>query len=357
MPFSTGKIFYAITKGASKVDMKSLHFSIIIPVKEINHYLLEENFPALSKLSYTNFEVIVLPNKKSALDKLLQKKYPWLKIVPTGKVTRPAQKRDIGVKKSRGTIIAFIDDDAYPTSNWLKKAEAHFEKSEIAAVCGPGILPPKANLWERIFDEVLKTWVGSGGYGYRFIPQRSRFIDDYPSMNFLVRRDIFLELGGFNSDYWPGEDSKLCEDIVYKKKKKILYHPDVVIYHHRRTDLKAFLKQHGRYGFHRGAFFAHGDRNSRRVVYLAPTFFISYLFSLPFIYKFSIIDFQLSIIPLIIYLLCLFFVLISSLKNTRRLKIAFLSTIVLFLMHVVYGVRFIYGFFTGLIRRENIYDH
>ncbi len=334
------------------------YISIIIPVKEINHYLLEDNLPALSRVSYPHFEVIVLPNKKSSVDALLLKKYPWLKICPTGKVTRPAQKRDIGVKHSNGTIVAFIDDDAYPASNWLQKAAIHFNKSEIAAVCGPGILPPKAPLWEKVFDEVLKTWIGSGGYGYRFTPQASRFIDDYPSMNFLIRKNIFLELGGFNSDYWPGEDSKLCEDIVYTKKKKILYHPDVVTYHHRRADLFGFLKQHGNYGFHRGAFFAHGDKNSRRIAYLIPTFFVLYVLFILFYFLSSTLYFPFSIfyLPLFMYIILTLTVFYSALKNTKSLKIAFLSTIVLFLMHVMYGFKFIHGFFTGLIHKEKIYN-
>lgn len=336
--------------------------SVVIPLIEINDFLILENLPAFTKQSYRNFEVIVLSNKTSATDKGLLKKYKWLKIVPTGKVTRPAQKRDIGVKHSKGEIIAFIDDDAFPTSNWLENAVNLFQSRKVDAVCGPGILPNTAGLWERIFDEVLKLPIGSGSYGYRFVKQPERYIDDYPSMNFLILKKTFTELGGFNSKYWPGEDSKLCNDLVHKKQGKILYHPGVTIYHHRRDNVKGYLKQHGSYGFHRGAFFAHGDANSKRFVYLVPTIFVTYILVLILI---SILMNMIKIgggyififsLPLIIYLIGAFYAFTTALINQKNLLVAFMTPIVLFSTHIVYGIIFIKGYFKGKNQSKHIYD-
>src|SRR3989344_2832468 len=330
--------------------MKQPFISVIIPVLSINNNILLENLPTFKIIKDKNFEVIILPNTVSKKENTLQNKYPWLRLVPTNKITRPAQKRDIGARKARGDILAFIDDDAYPTPKWLESARTVFKKSNAAAVCGPGILPRNANFWERVFDEILKTWIGSGGLAYRFIPQKKRFVDDYPSMNFLIKKDIFIKLGGFNSDFWPGEDSKLCEDLVYKNGGKIAYSPHVVIYHHRRNNLGGYLHQHGQYGYHRGAFFAHGDRNSRHLFYLVPSLFVLYLLSLLTLYG-SVI----MIIPLFLYTLLLSTVFSSALKNTSNLKIAVVSTIVLFLMHIVYGVQFMKGLFIGTFKKEKIY--
>ncbi len=46
-------------------------------------------------------------------------------IIPTGPVGPPL-KRDIGAKKAKGEIIAFIDDDAYPRKDWLINAVKNF---------------------------------------------------------------------------------------------------------------------------------------------------------------------------------------------------------------------------------------
>ncbi len=325
--------------------------SIIIPVKKLSSYLISENLPAFKKQTYKYFEVIVLPNQKTKDDKTLLKKYPWLRVIATGKITRPAEKRDHGVKHAKGDIIAFIDDDAYPTSEWLQNAVNSFTSKKIVAVCGPGILPPNTSLWEKIFDEVLKTRVGSGEYAYRFIQHKKQYVDDYPSMNFFVLKKEFQAVGGFNSNYWPGEDSKLCKDLVYERNGRILYTPTVVSYHHRRNNLIGFLKQHGNYGFHRGAFFAHGDRNSRRLSYLIPTIFVFYFLGSIIYHPSSIIY-----IPLFIYLFLIVYLSIRSFLNTKNILIAFLSPIVLFLTHLTYGILFVKGFIIGLIKKERIYD-
>jgi cellulose synthase/poly-beta-1,6-N-acetylglucosamine synthase-like glycosyltransferase len=335
--------------------MKKSFVSIVIPVRKINRYIYDENLPAFTTQTYKNFEVIVLPNTVSEKDKKLLKQYPWLRIIPTGKISRPAEKRDIGAEAAKGDILAFIDDDAYPSANWLEKAMFFFDKKKTAAICGPGIIPINTGIWEKIFDEILKSPIGSGGYQYRFVQKKARYIDDYPSMNFLIKKEVFHKLGGFNSEYWPGEDSKLCEDLVYKYNGKIYYHPDILVYHHRRTTLAGYLKQHANYGFHRGAFFAHGDRNSRRLSYLIPTFFVLYLILLLFALM-QTAHYQLLVTPLFAYLALGIYLIISSFLHSTNSILALLTFPVLFLTHVVYGTMFIKGFIVGLIKNKKIYE-
>jgi len=340
---------------------KSSQFvSVIVPVKKHTYYLLFENIPAFEKQTYKNFELIILPNEHVQYDLVLLKKYKWLNIIPTGKVTRPAEKRNIGVKEAKGNIIAFIDDDAYPKSDWLEQIVKSFNK-KIIAVCGPGLIPDNTNNWEKIFDQVITSWLGSGGYSYRFISEKERFVDDYPSMNFLIKKKIFLKLGGFKGNYWPGEDSKLCEEIVYQEKGKILYNPKLIVYHHRRNSLRGFLEQHANYGFHRGAFFAHGDKNSQRITYFIPTLFTVYLlfclFFLIWFYFFPNINYLISTIylPAIIYSVFTAQLFFKSLLDTKNIFIALMSPIVLFLTHLTYGILFIKGFIKGFRNKENIY--
>ena len=335
--------------------MQQHFFSIIIPVKSINDYITQENLPAIANQSYHHFEVIILPNKKSPKDNNLLRIYPWLKIIPTNNVTRPAAKRDLGVTKTKGDFIAFIDDDAYPDNYWLTKANEIINQNNdnIAAVCGPGILPAKTKVWEKIFNLILISKLGSGSYDYRFIAKSSRFVDDYPSMNFIVNKKIFNMIGGFNSEYWPGEDSKLCNDLVYQQNKTILYHPDLVVYHHRRNDLIGFLKQHSNYGFHRGAFFVHGDNNSRKLIYLIPPIFSLYLILLLIIVitNKNALPF---IAPIIIYLILLTIFFIQSLLK-KGIVISLAATLILFLTHFIYGLFFIKGSIKAVAKKNKIY--
>lgn len=341
---------------------QSPFISVVIPVKKLTYYLLFENLPGMARQTYKKFEVIVLPDENTQYDLELLKQYKWLKIIGTGLKSRPADKRDTGVKHAKGTIIAFLDDDAYPDPRWLEKAASVFKKNKVEAVCGPGVIPESANRWERIFDEVFKSWIGSGGYAYRFTLGTKRYVADFPSMNFLILKKMFVKIGGFNSEYWPGEDSKLCNDLIVKQKGKILYHPEILVYHHRRNTLQGYIRQHANYGFHRGAFFAHGDENSRSFGYLVPSLFVLYflllipaLVSSAVMYESSRINIYI-LFPLAIYCILSTYLFIRSLLNTQSLVISAGAVYVLFLTHIVYGVSFLKGYIKGKKKGDNIYE-
>jgi len=238
--------------------------SIIVPFKEDNGYVQECVKYCLS-LDYPNFELVLLP------DELFTPTDARERVVPTGPVG-PAEKRDQAIEISTGEILAFIDDDAYPRSDWLKNAVPLFSES-VAAVCGPGVTPPSDGILQKASGVVFSSWLGGGNMTYRYIPGPGREVDDYPSCNFLIRKDVMQALGGFDTHYWPGEDTKLCLDLTKKLGKKILYSPDVFVYHHRRNLFIPHLKQIGRYAVHRGFFVKKFPETSFRLGYFIPTLF------------------------------------------------------------------------------------
>ena len=325
--------------------------SVIIPVRVMSYYLLFETLPALAKQTYPHFEVLILPNDHTAYDSAILKQYAWLRIIPTGKVTRPAEKRNIGSENAKGKILAFLDDDAYPHAQWLEQAVHVFDTKKCSAVCGPGVIPPSSSLFEQVFDEVLGSPLGSGGFVYRFIPQTSRSVDDYPSMNFLIQSSDFEKVGKFRENYWPGEDSKLCEALV-QKGKKIWYDPGILVYHHRRSKIVSFILQHKEYGFHRGSFFSQGDVNSQKLIYTVPSLFVIYiiffLFLSPiFLLTNKLIFLYISLSPVLIYF---FFTLIYGVRSSmlrRKYQMIFVMPVVFFCIHIVYGVYFIKGLVVG----------
>ena len=236
-------------------------------------WMLDECLAALERQTYRSFEVIVLPDGELAAS---QAGYP-LSVIPTGKV-RPAEKRNIGIKAAKGEIVAFIDDDAYPDSRWLESAVKYFGEPTIGALGGPGVTPPGDGFWARCGGRVYENIFVSGNYRYRYLGGRVRKdIDDYPSCNLFVRRDVLDAIGGYRTDFWPGEDTLLCEDIVRKAKKRIVYDPWTLVYHHRRPLFAAHLRQLGRYGFHRGYFVKRFPVTSCRPSYFVPTMFVCYL--------------------------------------------------------------------------------
>lgn len=318
--------------------------SIVIPIIEINDYL-RESIPEILKLDNQDFEIIVLPNKKT------DDNWKKTRIIPTG-FSNPSKKRNLGVKEARGKIIAFLDDDAYPKADWLDKALKYFKDKKIVGVGGPAITPKNDSVLQKASGAMSESLIGGGKARERFISTgKKHFVDDWPSVNLLVRRDAFLSSGGFDPRYWPGEDTKLCLELI--KYGKIIYDPKAIVYHHRRASLIKHLRQNGNYGLHRGHFARKYPKNSLKLFYLIPSLFVIYLF-LVFIliildlFKILNLDFQIYylLFPLYLYF---FLMLIDIIVISIRYKnpLVGIATIpYIFLTHIYYGIRFIKGYFS-----------
>ena len=253
--------------------MKELSVAIIIPVKHFNSKLKKAIQECL-KLDYEKFEVLVFPDITDESFELFEGK---IKVIPTGSMG-PAVKRDLALVHSSADIFAFLDDDAYPEFDWLKNALAHFERAEVAAVGGPSVTPPESTFASMASGNALACLLVSGPYTYRYVPGKEMEVDDYPSCNFLVRRDVFEKLEGFDSGFYPGEDTKLCLEITKGLNKKIIYDPKVLVYHHRRDSLVGHLQQMANYAMHRGNFAKRYPETSRKFAYFVPSLFVVLLF-------------------------------------------------------------------------------
>ncbi len=287
-----------------------------------------------------------MPDEPFSFDLLPRQASVPIAIIPTGSVT-PAKKRDLGVTHAKGEILAFLDDDAYPDKNWLVNAVRHFQDSKVAAVAGPAVTPTTDSIKQRASGEVYSSFLVSGSYAYRYFPNRQREVDDYPSCNFLVRKSVMEEIGGFNTNFWPGEDTKLCLEITKKLHKKITYDPKVLVFHHRRPLFIPHLKQIASYALHRGYFVKKYPETSLRVAYFIPSVFLAALvigavFSLFFP---ALINIYIA------GLLCYFvLVLLEAIrKNPRLIFYVFLGII---LTHLTYGAYFIKGLFRKRLPEE-----
>lgn len=313
--------------------------SIIIPVKKYNDNL-SECLEHCLKLDYENYEIIVLPDEEVKSD--------WdgtvpIKIIPTGNIG-PSEKRDIGIKNSDADVLAFLDDDTYPLSDWLKNAIKNFSDSSIAAVGGPAVTSPNDNILQKASGFVYSSYLASAKFIYRYVPCRKRFVDDYPSCNFIVKKSYMEKIGGFSSFYWPGEDTIICLKITKELHKKIVYDPDVLVYHHRRELFLPHLKQVSNYGLHRGFFVKKFPQNSLKFSYFIPSIFVLYLlagFFLSFAPSGTAVFVEIKVIYILSLMIYFALLFIEGIKN--GIKYLFLVPSGIFLTHLIYGIFFIRG--------------
>lgn len=314
-------------------------FSIIIPFKSWSP-ALDECLVHIGNLSRKNYEVFLLPDDPLSLPEAYSG-LP-LEVIPTGEVN-PAVKRDLGANEAQGEFLAFIDDDAYPRPDWLDVAYNYFcEHRDVGAVGGPAVTPKNDSYWARVSGAVFLS-PASGGNPERYVPRPpSRKVDDWPSVNLIVRKQTFLQAGGFDSRYWPGEDTVFCMKLVERTKTDIAYVPELIVWHHRRSGLSRHLRQVGNYGLHRGFFAKKFPKTSRKLKYFIPSLWVGFLvvgllFSLA-----SRWACFLYLAGWMVYLTALG----VSWKDIRRhepLNVALGAVPYIFLTHIWYGTRFVMG--------------
>ncbi len=321
--------------------------SIIIPLhwglKEENFERFCREFKHFLNLSYSNYEILIVVDKKMNLP------IPFVKtkvlVINSRHPTSPAEKRDFALKSAKGKICAFIDDDAYPSPDWIKMAVKWFRNPDVIAVGGAGVTPPNDNFWEKIGGYIIESYLCSGGIQHRFYVDENSppaFVDDWPAYNLLIRSKSLKKVGGFASTFYGGEDTYVC--LKLDKIGKMVFEPKAVVYHHRRGFPVAHLKQIRNVGIHRGYFFKAHPETSRRIIYLLPTtitlFLLVGIILLIFLPKLVLFPFTL------IFLLSLTVSTISVHRHKTNLGAAVIGGLGIILTHICYGTYFIVGLFT-----------
>jgi len=311
--------------------------SIIIPCKKVDHYA-KNCVEYCKRLDYSNYEILLLPD--SALERV-----DGAKIVATDPVT-PGAKRNIGVARSRGEICAFIDSDAYPRRDWLNNAVKYFNDPQVAAVGGPGITPSKDDIMQKASGHVLSSFM-VGNLSSRYRPKRYLESNDIHSCNFIARKSVLIEVGGWNEKYWPGEDTLIC--LAMKRlSRRLIEALDVVVYHHRRPLFKEHLRQVWRFGVHRGLFAKRYRGNSLKFTYFAPSILVSSLFAGLIISRLNSLFLKVSLMAITAYLiLCL----IATLLEVRDAKLVLPVWLGIISTHVFYGASFLIGLLARDLKR------
>ncbi|MFA5047574.1 MAG: glycosyltransferase [Patescibacteria group bacterium] len=311
-------------------------YSFIIPVKEVNDYI-RESVPKILALARDDFEIIIYPDDYSS------DVWPQTRQIATGHLG-PAAKRSLAQRDAQGDFLIFIDDDAYPAVDFLTILDQDLSRQDFCALGGPAITPKDDSFWQKVSGAVFLSSL-SGGNPERYAAiGEVKFVDDWPSVNLVVSKKNFLSVNGFDSSYWPGEDTKFCLDLIKYTGQKILYDPRLVVYHHRRSGLLKHLGQIANYGLHRGFFAKKFPDNSLKPKYFLPSIFLL------FIVVGAVISFyfpSLAVLYVLGWLAYIAALVKAGFDIERYEKNIFVichALYYIFLTHLAYGAKFLQGF-------------
>jgi glycosyltransferase involved in cell wall biosynthesis len=143
--------------------------------------------------------------------------------------------RNSGIATAKGQIIAFLDDDAIATPNWLMLLREGFTDPQLLGI-GGAVIP----LWLDHGPAWLPEefyWVV--GCTYRGMPQSIQAIRNPIGSNMAFRRGIFDAVGGFRNGIGRiGRRPFGCEETEFCIRARqhwpqgtFLYHPQASVFH------------------------------------------------------------------------------------------------------------------------------
>jgi len=192
----------------------------------------------LQRLSYPNFEVIVVNDGSRDDTPAIAREYPVTLISTENRGLSNA--RNTGAEAATGEIVAYIDDDAYPDPHWLSYLAHTFMTTTYAAVGGPNIAPPG--------DGPIAECVAHSPGGPVHVLLNDRDAEHIPGCNMAFRRAALLAIGGFDPRFrTAGDDVDVCWRIQ-EQGWKIGFHPAAMVWHHRRNSLRMYWRQQKGYG-------------------------------------------------------------------------------------------------------------
>ena len=217
--------------------------TIIIPVHN-RPGEIEECLNSLKKLDYPadQLETIVVDDASNDRTPETVSRFP-VRLIRLKKNRQAPFCRNLAAQEAAGEILAFMDSDCLAHPRWLKDLLPAFANPSVGAVGGRVDAYFNRSGLDRY--EAVNSSLIMGRHAMR---SKEKDVSFYvPSCNLLVRRDLFLIMGGFREALVVGEDVDLCWRMQ-DRGVHVDFQPVGRIFHKHRNRLIPFCKRRFDYG-------------------------------------------------------------------------------------------------------------
>ena len=218
-----------------------MKYSFIVPVFNRPDEV-DELLESLCSQTFKDFEVVIVEDGSQKPCKDVCDKYAdildlhyYLK-----DNSGPGQSRNYGAERANGDYVLILDSDVVLPKGFLAAVDSSIshQPSVIVAWGGPDAAHPSFTPVQKAISYSMTSFFTTGGIR----GGKAKLDKFYPrSFNMGIRRDVYLELGGFSKMRF-GEDIDFSYRIVEAGYRPQLF-PDAWVWHKRRTDFRTFFRQ------------------------------------------------------------------------------------------------------------------
>lgn len=226
------------TRGVEHLDYPWPRISVVICAYNEEAYI-DECLRHSCALEYPDFEVLLIDDGSTDRTVEIARAHPDVVVhqLDHGGLSTA---RNEGYRRATGSVVAYLDADAFPSPEWLRFLALGFDGRTVGGVGGPNI-PPESD------GPGAKVVAQSPGGPVHVLLSDDR-AEHIPGCNMAFYRKVLIEVGGCDPVYTSaGDDVDLCWRIL-DRDWQIGFHPAALVWHHRRTGLRAYLKQQRGYG-------------------------------------------------------------------------------------------------------------
>jgi len=190
-----------------------MKISVVIPVYN-SALTLKECLDAIFHSSFNDFEVIVVSDNSSDDSVQIAKQYQC-KIIELNENRGPGFARNKGAQLAKGEILLFVDSDVIIDKESLNSLNNKFNDNDVNVV--QGVYSHEPN-YQNIATQYQQSF-----YCYYSWDLNIKYTSSLITNCFAIRRDIFEDVKGFNTDI----KGATCEDeefgyVLIEKGHKIL---------------------------------------------------------------------------------------------------------------------------------------
>jgi len=214
--------------------------SIIIPMFNAEKTILPL-LESIDKQNFKDFEVIIVDDCSNDNSPQIVKDYQnsyQINFYTMETNSGPATARNFGVKKAKGDVLFFLDSDLYIENNALQNIDNFFQALDAKCMIGVYSKTP-AEPGALAYYKSLQNY-------YNYTIHKENTVTFFWGAFGAVRKDVFEEIGDFDTSYKKAEYEDYDFGRRVLKKYPIHLRRDVIVRHYFSNSLSKNFKDHFR---------------------------------------------------------------------------------------------------------------